>query len=425
MNRNKYNVVVCGGGTAGVASAYIAAKKGLNTLLVEKSDVLGGSITQGLVIPCMKVNTENINTEFIEDLKIFADKYNARITYNDSNEYWFNPELLKIVLDDMLKTVKCDVLFSTEPISVNFDVLFNLQLEHKSLSLYIETEYIVDATANGKIFKLLNYNFQEKNEKKQATSLRFLLSNVDLSQLSDWLLNIDSDRDVTTSARIDNNVHLSTAYTWDNSKNWALAPIFNAAIDNDDLEYDDTAYFQIFTVATMPNTLAFNCPRIILDDNEDILDPFVYSKALKQGRERIYRLYNFVKKYFKGCENSFISHISDTLGIRETYRVKGKYTYTKEDIISARKFDNIAFTCNYPIDIHSNNKDEDILEFTNHTYYVPIETLISADNDNLYGVGRIISADFEAQAAIRTQISCFSMGEAAAKDIYKKTKESF
>ena len=180
----------------------------------------------------------------------------------------------------------------------------------------------------------------------------------------------------------------------------------------------------MFTVAGMPNTLAFNCPRIILNDDEDILDPFVYSRALKQGRERIYRLYNFIKKYFKGCENSFISHISDTLGVRESYRIKGKYTYTKDDILTAKSFENIAFACNYPIDIHSNKKDEDKLEFTKHTYYVPIETLISFDNEKLYGVGRIISADFEAQAALRTQISCFSMGEAAAKDIYKKIKEN-
>ena len=112
------------------------------------------------------------------------------------------------------------------------------------------------------------------------------------------------------------------------------------------------------------------------------------------------------------------------LGVRESYRIKGKYTYAKQDIIDAKTFDNIAFACDYPIDIHSNTKDNDKLEYTNHTYYVPIETLISADNDKLYAVGRIVSADFDAQAALRTQISCFSMGEAAAKNIYKKIKES-
>ena len=424
MNGIYYDLVVFGGGTAGISAAYIAAKNGLKTLLVEKSDVLGGSITQGLVVPCMKVETEDINTEFFNDLKIFADKYNARSTYEDGNEAWFNPELLKITFDSMLSSVGCTVLFSSTPLKIEYKDTFSLKIEHKLLSLYIESQYIIDATADGKIFQLLNYNFQEKNEKQQATSLRFMLSNIDLNIFADWILALDSDRTITTVDKKDNSIHLSTACTWDTNRNWALAPIFKDAVDNNVLAYEDTAYFQVFSVTGMPNTLAFNCPRILLNDDEDIQDPFVYSRALKQGRERIYRLFNFVKKYFKGCENSFISHISDTLGVRESYRIKGQYTYTKQDIITAKTFNNIAFACNYPIDIHSNKKTDDKLEFTSHTYYVPIEALISADNENLYGVGRIISAEFEAQAALRTQISCFSMGEAAAKNIYKKIKEN-
>ena len=57
----KYDLIVYGGGTSGVAAAYIAAKKGINTLLIEKTSVLGGSITQGLVVPSMQVETEDIN----------------------------------------------------------------------------------------------------------------------------------------------------------------------------------------------------------------------------------------------------------------------------------------------------------------------------------------------------------------------------
>ena len=140
-----YDLIVYGGGTSGVAAAYIASKYGLNTLLVEKSDSLGGSATRGLVIPCMKVNTLNINTEFFNDLLVFADKYCARTTYCDGNKAWFNPELLKIVLDDMLNSVKCNVLFSSEPESISFDnnlCLFSSYINHKILSIYIESKYI-------------------------------------------------------------------------------------------------------------------------------------------------------------------------------------------------------------------------------------------------------------------------------------------
>lgn len=420
----KYDLVVVGGGTSGVSCAYNASKLGLRVLLVEKTDVLGGAITQGLVIPVMKLNSRNINTDFYNELIKMASKYNAQVTYGDLNTGWFNPENLKIAFDSLIKGVNCNVLFSTEPVSCKYNEknsFFELKLNHKILSIHIETDYIVDATSNGKIFQLLNYNFQEKNDKQQATSLRFIMSGVNSDEFSKWILELDKNRDITTSYSVDGQTLLSTAYTWDESKKWALEPIFKEAIKNNDLEYNDTAYFQFFSVPNMPNSIAFNAPRIVLNDGEDILDPFVYSRALIKGRESIYRLSNFCKKYFKGFENSYISHISDTLGVRESYRVKGKYTFTKDDILNPKTFKNIAFSCDYPIDIHSNNK-EDKLEFVKNTYDIPIDCLISEDNNRLYGVGRIISADFEAQAALRTQMSCFSMGEAAAKDIFYKLK---
>ncbi len=419
----KFDVVIFGGGTSGVAAAYISAKKGLNTLLVEKTDVLGGTITQGLVIPSMMVNSQDINTEFFDDLKFFADKYKARHKYIDGNEAWFNPELLKIVLDDMLDSVKCRVLFSTEPSNIlynNNTTTFQLSLKHKILSLYIETKYLIDATSNGEIFKLLNYNFQNKSELFQTPTLRFILSNIDIDAFSNWIETIDKNRNITTVEHNFSQIYLSTACTWDKNIDWALRPVFDKAVEENMLEYDDTAYFQVFSIPEMPNSLAFNCPRILLKDDEDLLDPFIYSRALKQGRARIYRLYNFCRKYLKGFKNAYISHISDMLGVRESYRIQGQYTFKKDNIINPQKFENIAFACDYPIDIHSNSKEKDKLQHIKNTYYIPVETLISADNNKLYGVGRIISADFEAQAALRTQMSCFSMGEAAAKDIYKK-----
>ena len=421
----KYDVVIFGGGTSGISCAYNSAKLGLKTLLIEKTDVLGGAITQGLVIPVMKVDTHNINTEFYSELIKEAAKVNAQNTYLDGNTGWFNPELLKIVFDKMLSSVGCDILFSTYPISINKndDIgLFNITLFHKILSLHIDTKYIVDATSNAEIFKLLNFEFQNDTTQKQASSLRFILGGIDINKFALWLEEIDDNKDVTTIQRDKMQIHLSTACTWDNTRNWALSPFFMKGIENGVLNYEDTAYFQVFTVPGMPTSLAVNAPRIILKDGEDINNPFTYSNALKQGRERIYRLYNFLKNYFIGFENSYISHISDTLGVRESYRIKGKYTYTINDIIEDKSYENVAFTCDYPIDIHSNNKEEDKLQFSNYTYKIPIETLIAEKDDNVYGIGRIISADFKAHSALRTQMSCFSMGEAVAKHIKSKCK---
>jgi len=419
----KYDLIVFGAGTSGIACAYTASKLGLKTLLAEYSDVAGGTITQGLVTPSMKVNTEGINTDFIDDLRHFADKYNARHTYCDGNKDWYNPELLKIVFDNMLEAVHCDVFYGVNPVSIMFDSYFKVNFDSKMLSLYVESNYIVDATANGKIFKLLNCNFQKKNKFHQATSLRFILSGININKFANWLEEFDKDKSVTTIERTEKQVYLSTACTWDKNKKWALRPLFDEAVKNNDLEYEDTAYFQVFSMPSMPDALNFNCPRIFLEHNEDIENPFIYSKALIQGRKRIYRLYNFCKKYLPGFENSYISHISDMLGIRESNRAKCKYTFTKDDIISPKDFIEKVLACDYPIDIHSNKESNDKLLSVKNTYYLPLDALISEKYENLYAIGRIISSDFESQAALRTQMSCFSMGEAAAKDIYKKINQ--
>lgn len=416
-----YDLIIYGGGVSGASAAYTAAKAGIKTLLIEKTDTLGGSASQGLVMPVMKVNSENINTNFVSDLKIYADKYNARHTFIDGNELWLNPELLKIVFDDMLSSVSCTVLFSSEPVSINEEGgIFDNVINHKTSSLNVKSKYIIDASADGIAFKLLGCGFQKKSDKKQMPSMRFILSGINMPVFADWLENLDHDRSITPIERTSSQIYLSSAYTWDKNKNWALKPVFGQALKDKVLEYEDTAYFQFFSIPDMPDALNFNAPRILLKDNEDLSNPFVYSRCLIEGRARIFRLYKFCREYLPGFENSYISNISSMLGVRESARIKGRYTASINDIIEPKTFKNTAFASDYPIDIHSNRAENDKLKPAGKTYYIPAEALISEKYDNLYGIGRIISSDFEAHSALRVQMSCFSMGEAAAKDIAAK-----
>ena len=105
------------------------------------------------------------------------------------------------------------------------------------------------------------------------------------------------------------------------------------------------------------------------------------------------------------------------LGIRVSNRIKGKYIYTIDDLKSGKTFTNPVLISDYPIDVHSTNKNTSTLEKTGE-YQLPIESLMSNDFDNLFVAGRGISADYMAQGALRVQASCFSMGEGVAKYIY-------
>ena len=405
---NKYDVTIVGGGTAGCACAYIAGKLGLKVLLIEKNSFLGGSITSALVVPAMKTSDNAINTEFFDALYNKLHSIGGAITYSDGNKGWFNPELTKIVLDEMMQEAHVEIRFESEVtkieenlssyiVTINSNKIF---LCNNTLLHPVETTYLVDATGDAKICEKLNCEFLEK--KYQPINLRFIMSGVDVEKFSNWIMEFDKDRDVTTSCIVDGKTYLSTAYTWDSGRNWALKPLFKQAIEDEVITEADSNYFQLFSVAGTSDSIAFNCPRLLKPQN-----PYV------EGRASIFRLSNFCKKYLNGFENSYISNIANTLGVRVSNRVKGKCIYTQEDLKSGKRFEHPVVISNYPIDIHSDKKDSSKLEKVYQEYQLPIESLIV--KDNLFVVGRCISTDFESQGALRIIPSCFSMGEGLAK----------
>lgn len=420
---DKYDVIIAGGGTAGVSCAWNAAKRGLRTLIIEKNSFLGGSITSSLVIPAMKTSENAINTDFYDTLYKKLQSLNGAITYCDGNKGWFNPELTKIALDILMQEVNVDVLYESEIESINLK-------ENKILSVYIdsidndnikgsgkeilllpiETTYLVDATGDAKICQKLNCKILENDENNsQPVNLRFIMSGIDMEKFSNWIMTLDTDRNVTTSCTVDGNIYLSTAYTWDSNIKWALKPIFEQAIAVGDVTIEDSNYFQLFTVAGTPDSIAFNAPRLI--NNVRRTDAYI------QGRMSILRLSNFCKKYLPGFEGSYISSIAHSLGIRVSTRVEGEYIYTYDDLISGKKFDKPVLISNYPVDIHSNKKDHSTLEKVVQEYQLPLESLKVKGYNNLFILGRCISADFKAQAALRIIPSCFSMGEGLAKNL--------
>lgn len=411
-----YDVIVVGGGTAGCSAAYNAGKLGLKTLLVEKNIHLGGAITSGLVIPAMNSSENQINTIFFNDLVAELSKLGGQITYL-GNPGWFNPELCKIALDRLMLKSNVEVLFDTSVSSVNIEdnKITGLTLYSNMLSEYIAANYIVDTTGNCEVGLLAGCEFLNTENKFQPVSLRFEMGGVNLKLFSKWLLDFDNNREVTTSETIGKEIHLSTAYT--SASKWALEPIFNDAVDKNILMDEDRSYFQLFTIPGKPDSIAFNCPRIFFDKEINPLDNSSISIALQKGREAIIRLTNFCRIYLPGFNKSYISNIADALGTRVSRRIKGKYVYTVEDLKSGKTFKTPVLIGNYPIDVHSSKDDESVLEHTMQDYQLPIESLISFDYGNFYVAGRCLSADFYAQAALRIQPSCFSMGEGVAKHI--------
>ena len=111
------------------------------------------------------------------------------------------------------------------------------------------------------------------------------------------------------------------------------------------------------------------------------------------------------------------------LGIRDSRRIEGEYKLCEEDILNTKKFKSAVAKSNYPIDVHSYQKDKSLLkEMQENEYYeIPLEALKSKTLYNLYFAGKIISTTFLAQASIRIIPNCLSMGESLGKFLAQQT----
>lgn len=417
--KEKYDLIVTGGGTSGVAAAVTAAQNGLKVLLIEKNSFLGGSMTGALVTPMMK-NLLQDNNGFknliLEKLTATGDSVN----YQGDNPGWFNPEILKCVLDDVCLEAGVTVLFDTIVISADSfgQKVESVECFNKSGRQYFGAKYFIDATGDADLAALLKIPFEIGNYgQTQPVSLRFNMAGINVEKLASWLENYDPDREVTTIYRENGKTFLSTACTFDSGKSWKLRPLFEKALEKKILKYSDCKYFQIFSIPGQDGSIAFNCPRIDFPVNPLKADEI--SKALIEGRKAIQRIANFCKEFLPGFENAYISTIANNLGVRDSRRIKGKYCLKKEDL--SRIMENPVAKSDYPFDIHSNSQDKSVL--SQRAYYeIPLNSLLVNEFDNFLVVGRCISADFLMQSSLRIQPNCIAMGESAGKYIVKKIK---
>lgn len=421
MNNSPIDIIVIGGGTSGCAAALSAARQDVSVMLIEKQGYLGGAATATYVTPMMKTmlpdGTNLAGPLCLEVLNRLKQAGYADTNF-DGNPGWFAPEMMKFVLDEMMEEARVKLLFHSY--FFGSEVVDKNIVSVKVLNVAGVQEYhakvFIDATGDAALAAYSGVPFEVgSNGVTQAMSHRFVMAGVDIEKFAAWLKNIDPDKSVSPVYKTKSgDILLTTAYTAED-KSWALRSVFMDALVNKVLKPQDASYFQIFTVPGQKGFVYFNCPRIYSKKPLSPLNPEDITYAQTMGRKQIKRLVNFCKLYFPGFEKAFISNIASDIGIRDSRRIKGKYTLTADDITSGRKFDNAVAKSNYPIDIHSITPGEGGLKHlrTDDYYEIPLECLQTNEIDNLFVVGKAISAEFEAQASLRIQPTCWAIGESA------------
>jgi hypothetical protein len=402
-------VLIVGGGTAGAVAGIAATRRGARTLIVEPLSFLGGTQTGALVSPMMPNHlggepmTSPLNEEILDRLEATGDTAGTA-----GNRGWFNPEMLKCVLDDMVAEAGCDVLFQTvfESAVVEDGIITGATVVNKGGRQELRAARVVDATGDADVAVSAGCPFESGGPggARQAISLRWLAGGVDLLRFCEWL---DARGGHGFRPPI---IHYMSIW----GRNEPLEPVLEAAVRDGLLERADGDFFQMFSVPGRPGEVAFNCPR--LPGRRDGADPWDLSRAHIEGRRAIRRLLAFCRARLPGFEDAYISQIAPMAGVRESRRIVGEYTLTTDDCAAARKFPDAVARCNYPLDIHDPDRPGGRYQqklAPGEWYEVPYRCLLPLGVENLLVAGRCISADFEAQSSVRIQAPVRAMGEAA------------
>ena len=401
------DVCVCGGGPAGVATAVNAARNGVSVVLIEKSIALGGLATLGCVMPMMSPKVENSATPYVEE--ITRQLIEHGIDPDDKSgrgACWFNPEVLTLIYDELCANANVDVLYNAtivDAIKNNSNVSTVIVQTIEGLAA-VNAKIFVDATGDAYLARSIGVPAKRGAQKtglNQQMSFRFEMAGIDVKQLYKYVVGKLKDK-WSTPTKLP---YLEIA------KTKKTLPIFQEGIARGELTEEDLVYFQAFTVIGKDGTMSMNLPQ--LPKQFSATDAISYSRAVSYGRIMMNRMAKFLIKNMPGFEHAYISREASMLGARESWRIVGKYVLIEEDYYNQSRFADAIVRTAYPIDIHDVELDLRRQLPKGGFYEVPYRALVTDQIENLIVAGRCISADFAAQASVRIQPTCMSMGEAA------------
>ena len=387
---HQYDLVVVGGGLSGTAAALSAARHGLSVMLVDKSNCLGGAPSNCLVNPFMNfvadidgepfVLSRGIFKEILKELEsIYAE---AGQVHRDGKNV-FHEEYLKLVLNRMVLKAGINLLFHSYLDGVSVDGAGNIKsvtVINKSGKVELQADYFIDATGDADLAAMSGCPYRlgrPQDNLCQPMTLCFRLANVD----------VEKYKEIRPS--------INKLYR----KFQAEGKIKNCR--------EDVLIFHNM----VGGVLHFNSTRVV---KLNPTDGFDVTKAEIEAREQVFELYMFMKNNIDGFQNCELLMTASEIGVRESRMIDGEYLLTGQDLINLTKFEDSIALGNYDMDIHNpEGTGTSHHFFPKGTYYtIPYRSLIAQKVQNLLVVGRCISADHDAQAAIRIMPIICCIGEA-------------
>lgn len=413
------DVLVVGGGPAGVCAAIAAARLGVRVMILDSGNCLGGMATKGLIGPFMtcydRYGEEQIikglfgeivdrlvqNGWAIDPAKVrWQTPYSAWIKAGHDHVTPFEPEGLKYLLDVMASEAGVKVLYHSFCLDVvkKGDSISKVTVVTKEGLREISSKVIIDATGDGDVaFKAgvpCDLGNPEKRGSLQPTSLFFRIGHVDSAALES-----DVQKHLPEFRRVNNvsyrALHWNVAEAEANGE-WDLARksvnIFKSVKDDE---------------------WVVNCSRV---RNINPTESESLTSGEIEGRRQVQGLMHFFRKYVAGCKDAVLLCSASTLGVRESRHPHGQYILKADDLISgATPEDSIALASN-SVDVHGGGDSPSSSVYTviNARWYgIPYRSLLPSGVDNLILAGRDLSATSDAAGAVRVMPPAMAMGQAA------------
>jgi hypothetical protein len=415
--KEKWDVIVVGGGVAGCMAAVASARNGAKTLLIERDGCLGGTMTTGLVGPMMTFHSTNQQVIFGLAQEVVDRLFELKASPGhivDSSGYVatvtpFDHEALKLVLQRMVLESKAEVLLHTlvKDVIMEGNTIKGVQIVNKGGNNSFYADRMIDASGDGDIATFSGVPFQlgrAKDGLVQPVSLMFKMTDVNLDELKDYLV---SHPEIARLGENDASIY----------KKQELIAVcaFNDLLQDWIKQHDlklQRDHVLVFS-ANHPNDLIVNMTRV---QGINPIDSWDLSKAEFETREQMFALVEFLKAKIPGFSKSRLITSGSRIGVRESRRIMGEYILTGEDLINARHFPDAIARSSYPIDIHAMNEtDEDRSVFLpdGKFYEIPYRCLVPLQVENLLIAGRCISSTSDANASIRLSPTCMAFGQAA------------
>jgi hypothetical protein len=392
------DVLVVGSGSAGSTAAIAAARAGARTLLLERYGFLGGTSTlvldtfYGFFTPGRSARkvVGGIPDDVVEGLRGFDACFERPNTYGAGTGITYHPEYLKVVWERLVGASGARVLLHAwvQDVESRGGRVTAVIAATKAGLRRIPARVVVDASGDADVCYYAGVPFERAGEKEPAQTLTttFRMVNVDLERRRS-LPKVEFHRLLAEAAEA-GDYELPRR---EGSDHATPVPGMTA-----------TVMTRLPSFERRPGGFA------------DATDPEFLTRAEVEGRRQALEYFRFLRDRVPGYGKAHLAGFGTQIGIRETRRVEGDYRLTREDVLSARRFEDQIGLCGAPLEDHSEGSE------TKWRYLpegecvgIPYRTLLPRGTENLLVAGRCFSATHDAHASVRSMAQCMAMGQAA------------